>query len=173
MQRAHLLLLALSLGAFVAAVPPADAQSVIRRDCLPHIAAMSKLAYQPGDHKKWYRHYWEGKCKGLFWPFACTTAVKGWNERMNALLDAATSSQEKQAVLKLACKHGALIGYEWAKDNDKRCVHTERSQHPVKNLEALRDILQNTGMKPLARLQATGAKFRQWCPNVKPPRPRN
>lgn len=173
MQRTRFLPIALLLGTLVATAAPAGAQNIIRRDCLTHIAALSKLAYQPGDHRKWYRHYWDGKCKGLWWPIGCTTAIKGWNERMNALLNAATTSREKKAVLKLACKQGELIGYEWAKDNDKRCIHTEQGQHPVKNLEALRGILLNTAMKPLDRLKATAAKFRQWCPNVKPPRRRN
>lgn len=91
---------------------------------------------------------------------------------MNALLNAAATPQQKQRVLQLACKQGELIGYEWAKDNDKRCVQTERSQDAAKNLEILRDILQNKGLTPLQRLKSTGAKFREWCPNVKSPRPR-
>jgi predicted secreted protein len=149
---------------------PAGAQNVIRSDCLPYIAAMSKLTYDQGDHKKWYRHYWEGKCKG-FWLWQCTTSEKGWNERMDALLNAAVTAQEKQQVLQAACKQGELVGYEWAKDNHKRCIQTERSQNATKNLEILREILLNTSLKPLERLRATAAKFREWCPNVKPPKP--
>ncbi len=171
MHRKRFFSVALSVISIAVLAVPASAQNIIRNDCLRYVAAMSKLTYDGGDHRKWYRHYWEGKCEG-FWPFQCTTSQKGWNERMNALLNAAATPQQKQRVLQLACKQGELVGYEWAKDNDKRCVQTERSQDASKNLEILRNILQNTGLTPLERLKATAAKFREWCPNVKSPRRR-
>lgn len=171
MQRKQFLLTALLVSSVVLLAAPAGAQNIIRNDCLPYIAAASKLTYDGGDHRKWYRHYWEGKCEG-FWPWECTTSQKGWNARMNELLNTAATPQQKQRVLQLACKQGELIGYEWAKDNNKRCLQTERSQDPVKNLELLREILQNTGLTPLDRLKATGAKFREWCPNVTSPHSR-
>jgi len=81
------------------------------------------LSFEPGDHGNWYRHFWEGKCKGLGFFSGCRTFEGYWSIAEQAVSD--VSSQDRGRLRNRLWALGRKIGYEWARDNDKRCITTE------------------------------------------------
>jgi hypothetical protein len=142
---------------------PAAAKAIIRSDCLSYISAQSKLTYNRGGHEKWYRNYWDGQCKGLWF---CTTQI-GWNTRIDELKAQGTPSQQS-AILDKACRLGELVGYEWAKDNNIRCIHSTGDH----SLSTLADIMKNKSQDLMVRLNEVRRKVEEWCPEIKAPTPR-
>ena len=54
---------------------------------------------------------------------ACSESEPGWNQAVGNLMRKAPDQRAPELLAK-ACKLGELIGYEWAKDNNVRCIHT-------------------------------------------------
>ena len=159
-------------AATVAVLAPvtADAQEAIRQDCLAHVASASKLTFNPGKHQQWYNRFWNGKCGSLtLFGDKCTQSEPGWNQATaNILQDA--GPQASAEVLAKACKLGALIGYEWAKDNNVRCIHTSGAN----SLVTLRAIVKDKkGGDMLKRLDLAEAKAKSMCKSLQPPTPRS
>ena len=74
------------------------------------------------------------------------------------------------ALIAKACKLGELIGYEWAKDNNVRCIHTTGNNGH--NLTVLRDIVKNKKAGDiLKRLDAAETKAKSMCASLQPPKP--
>lgn len=166
--------IAMAASAFLAgSLAPAGAQDAIRSDCREHVVARSRLKFDDATHALWYQHYWEGKCAGLsesFFSDNCSRRQKSANEGVDELLGDAASA-DRSVVLKAACKYAELVGFEWAKDNSKRCIHTTRLAPPFssRNLETLSAILRNKNNKVIDRLSEAMAKVKEWCPGIQPP----
>jgi hypothetical protein len=144
----------------------ATAQEAIRQDCLAHVAPISRLTFSHDKHRRWYRRYWNGKCDGLstsFFSDACSENEPGWNHAVGEILRQAPPARAGELLAK-ACKLGELIGYEWAKDNNVRCIHTMGSS----SLSSLNSILREGG-DIFARLERIEAKAKSMCNALRPP----
>jgi len=100
----------------------ARAGEPVRADCRPYVTSTSRIAFIDDEHRRWYVRYWAGTCDGLSF-FSCTSGKPYWNDAVSKILEAGPADQRDQ-LLNKACKLGQLIGFEWAKDNSIRCIHT-------------------------------------------------
>ena len=144
------------------------AQEAIRADCLASVASISKLKFVHEKHKLWYDRFWNGKCTGLSWnPFTdgCTESKPGWNAVVSKVLEPAPAARKTELLAKV-CSLGELVGYEWAKDNDKRCVDSTGSRG-LTNLEPLMD--EKAGGDAFSRVENARQKAMQICPSLKAP----
>lgn len=159
--------LALALASLLlASVGPVLAQSPIRDDCLAHVAPLQRLGFAHDKHRLWYQRFWTGKCLGLstsFFGDACSESEPGWSHAVGDFVRQAKPARAQEALEK-ACKLGELVGYEWAKDNHVRCIHTMGSN----SLSALKSILNETG-DVLDRLARAEKRARDMCTSLRPP----
>lgn len=94
----------------------------IRGDCLSVIRGANARSYDNKEHRLWYRRFWTGQCSGLpIW--RCLSGDPKWNTEITGLLRRAPVGRKKELLASL-CRLGQTIGYEWAKDNAIRCIHT-------------------------------------------------
>jgi hypothetical protein len=114
--------------------------------CRTTLPAESEIAFAHPKHRQWYNRFWGGSCDGLSVLDFCQPGRPYWNEVVERLGREASETRRGQTVAE-ACRVGHLIGLEWAKDNDKRCIHT-------KDLPALYAQI-DAGGAPLVRLQRT------------------
>jgi hypothetical protein len=147
----------------------ANAQHAIRQDCLASIAPVERLTYAHDKHRLWYQRFWNGKCQGLSTSFlgdACSENEPGWNVAVSDIMRQGTP-QKAADLLSRACKLGELIGYEWAKDNNVRCIHTMGAN----SLSSLYAVLKQQGdiFDRLARMET---KAKSMCQSLRPPPPR-
>ena len=170
--RARNALAAAAILAAVVAPVTASAQEPIREDCLPHVSSPSKLKFNAGKHDQWYSRYWNGKCGSLtLLRDQCHQSDPGWNSAIAVILTESTPANSAQVLAK-ACKLGELVGYEWAKDNNVRCIHS--TGHNGNNLVVLRGIVQDAkGGDIMKRLEVAEAKAKTMCASLQPPAPRN
>jgi hypothetical protein len=141
-------------------------QEAIRQDCLAHVAPVSRLAFSHDKHRQWYRRYWNGRCEGLSTSFlgdACSESEPGWNQAVTDILRQGQPQRAAELLAK-ACKLGELIGYEWAKDNNVRCIHTMGSN----SLSSLNAILKERG-DILQRLDRIEARAKSMCQSLRSP----
>ena len=162
-----ILLLAMG-GALATMATGARAQEPMLKDCLGSVAPVSRLAFDHDEHRLWYRRFWTGKCDGLSMlppPFGhgCSESAPGWNQIVGQMLAQAPTGREAEIASKV-CKLGELIGYEWAKDNDKRCIHTTGAN----SLGSLTPILQEKG-EVLGRLERLESKAKSMCKALSAP----
>ncbi len=146
----------------------ASAQEPMRKECIGAVAPVARLGFDHDVHRLWYRRFWTGKCDGLTMlppPFGngCTESAPGWNEITGQMLAQAPAGREAEVAAKV-CKLGELVGYEWAKDNDKRCIHTTGAN----SLGSLTPILREKG-DVLARLDRVEAKAKGMCAALRAP----
>ena len=144
----------------------ATAQEAIRQDCLAHVAPASRLTFAHDKHRLWYSRYWNGKCEGLstsLFGDACSESEPGWNQAVTVLVRQSPPARAGELLAK-ACKLGELVGYEWAKDNNVRCIHTTGSN----SLSALNALLKEQGdiFDRLARAEARASSM---CASLRPP----
>lgn len=109
-------------GSLIFLAPGALAADPVRADCLAHIPATARLKFNDETHRRWYHRFWAGSCDGLSW-FGCSSGRPHMNDAIRQILEAAPPQQRAELLAK-GCKVGHLIGYEWAKDNSIRCIHT-------------------------------------------------
>lgn len=114
----------LLVAALFAIVPHNEvhAQEPIRPDCLAYVAPTARLKFNDETHRRWYHRAWAGVCEGLSF-FSCTSGKPHWNDAIGQILKEG-SPERKVELLGKSCKLAHLIGYEWAKDNSIRCIHT-------------------------------------------------
>ena len=145
----------------------ASAQSAIRTDCLNYVARASDLRFSHNKHRLWYLRYWNGKCEGLSKSFlsdGCSENEPGWNSVVNEIMRQAPPGHAGK-LRAVACKLGALIGYEWAKDNNVRCIHT----FGANSLGTLNAIIKQKG-DVFERLRKVEAKAKSMCRALRPPK---
>jgi hypothetical protein len=129
---------------------------------------MARIGFDHDVHRLWYRRFWTGKCDGLSMlppPFGhgCSESAPGWNEMVGQMLAQAPAGHEAEVAAKV-CKLGELVGYEWAKDNDKRCIHTTGAN----SLGSLTPILKEKG-DVSGRLERVEAKAKSMCAALRAP----
>ncbi len=131
-------LLALCIGGHAASAD--EAADPINPQCKGHIGEFikSKTYVEKGfNHKRqkgWYYRWWSGRCDKVPYPdrWTCTTSKgavregaadqdKAWRKMVERF---AAEDGNKAEIAKAMCKLGELIGLEWARDNDVRCIHT-------------------------------------------------
>jgi hypothetical protein len=132
MQRLSLFLAA----AILLAAPAAQAQSYVRADCKPLIAA-DKLG-ETSLTARWYRRFWTGDCGDLH---GCLGGAPNWNEIVGQLV-ARSPAPERPKVLAKACRLGPLIGLEWTKPSRVRRIDTHGLRGFKSTLEGARDVMQ-------------------------------
>lgn len=115
---------AVALASAVSVLSPAAAraQDPVRPDCRAHVTPTSRLAFTDSTHRRWYDRYWAGKCDGLSF-FSCSSGKPHWNDAVEQILKVSPPERSDDMLAK-ACKLGQLIGFEWARDNSVRCIHT-------------------------------------------------
>lgn len=150
----------------LAGASPGLSQSAIRDDCLPHVALVQNLSFSHNKHRLWYQRFWTGKCQGLSTSLlgdACSESEPGWSVAVGDFMRQGPPARA-QEILEKACKLGELVGYEWAKDNNVRCIHTMGSN----SLSALKAILNEKG-DMLDRLKRAEARARGMCTGLRAP----
>ena len=144
----------------------AEAQEAIRGDCLAHVAPVSRLSFAHDKHRLWYMRYWDGKCRTLSTSLlsdACNESEPGWNQVVGDFVR--QGQRERLAeVLARSCKLGELVGYEWAKDNNVRCIHSTGA-NSLTTLKAI--ATEKTDI--LDRLARMEARARSMCGALRPP----
>jgi hypothetical protein len=146
----------------------ANAQEPMRKDCLDLVTSVSRLAFDHDEHRLWYRRFWTGRCDGLSKlppPFGhgCSESSPGWNEVVGQIVGQGPPERAPELAAKI-CKLGELIGYEWAKDNDKRCIHTTGAN----SLSSLMPMLQEKG-EVFGRLERIESKAKAMCAALRAP----
>ena len=133
----------------------ARAGEPIRPDCLAYVQAAEGRSYDNEEHRLWYRRFWTGRCEG-FSLFRCSSGEPFWNGVVSTLIER-NPQLEHSAVLSRACRLGELVGYEWAKDNAIRCIHTSDVRVWGEELYASED-----GMETVERIRGM-AQARLGC----------
>jgi hypothetical protein len=119
------------------------------------------LTFNAGKHRLWYATFWNSQCAGLQpfgippWGDNCTTSEGGWNDAVTKVVTSAPAAAKAQVREKM-CRLGELIGYEWAKDNDRRCISTD-------DLKDLKKLLEARGAKLDAVLDQIEQRARAIC----------
>lgn len=124
-----------SLAASLLVVGSAQAQTYVRPDCQPLIAARGPEGSSLTG--RWYRRFWTGDCGDLH---GCLSGAPNWNEVVGKLV-ARSPAPERPKVLAQACRLGPLIGLEWTKPNKVRRIDTHDLRGFKSTLEDARDVL--------------------------------
>lgn len=99
-----------------------NASAVAFEPCKDSIKSESQLKFDDQIHRLWYRHFWKGDCSGLpFWTF-CSKG-QSW-EKAALELESEYSGDRPVELRQELCQLGQRVGYEWARDNSKRCIDT-------------------------------------------------
>ncbi|HEV2531035.1 hypothetical protein [Phenylobacterium sp.] len=138
-------------AALVLGAAPAQAQSYVRAECKPLIAA-DRLA-EGSLTARWYKRFWTGDCNGLG---GCMGGSPNWNGIVGQLVARAAPS-ERQAVLAKACRLGPLIGLEWTRPKDVRRIDSGDLRGFQATLQSSRDVLVGMGkVEAQARAKIAG-----------------
>ena len=109
---------------------------VIPEVCKHFISPVGKLNYENELHKRWYISWWDGKCDGLSsWPL-CQS--RPYLETIAEPVLKQYPDADRKALFKKLCALGQVIGHEFARDNDLRCIDRD-------DLSAWADKLSSSG----------------------------
>lgn len=87
-------------------------------DCQPSLS--TEASYADANHRGWYRRFWTGACgPGLTFCFSGSN----WADVVGNVARAAPPA-ERDALVARACRLGARVGLEWARENDVRRIDT-------------------------------------------------
>lgn len=139
---------------------------VIRTDCQAHVASAARLSFAHEKHRLWYQRFWNGKCEGLSQSFlgdGCSESEPGWNQVVSTVVQQGPAERRSELLARV-CKLGELIGYEWAKDNNVRCIHTMGSN----SLSTLKGLL-TAGGDVFDRLSRVEARAKSMCSSLRAP----
>lgn len=89
--------------------------------CAQRTDPAQNVSYEDAEHRLWYEvRFWTGAChRDLWWCFEGPS----WYEAMDKVLARATPAQ-RPALCPRLYRMGARMGYEWARDNAIRRIHT-------------------------------------------------
>lgn len=126
----------LALAGLAFMVPAAaSAQAYVRADCRT-IVSRPTLRFDDGDHRLWYRRFWNGDCDGLGF---CSPGAPNWNLAVGQILNRAPAAR-RAAIRAKACRLGRMIGFEWARDNSIRKIDTSQLSEFYSELDGAADI---------------------------------
>jgi hypothetical protein len=123
-------------AAILVAAAPAQAQSYVRPDCKPLIAA--DTLGETSLTARWYRRFWTGDCGDLH---GCLSGSPNWNEVVGRLVSRSPAGDQPKVLAK-ACRLGPLIGLEWTRPNRIRRIDTGDLRRFKSALDGSRDVLQ-------------------------------
>ncbi len=133
----------LSSLAVSAAVFASDIDEPVTAVCKDVVPPTVDLAFDQGDdkHELWYARYWTGDCVGLsLFGDRCLQGDPNWNDQVAELMSRGGRSGEEQ-IKDEACRVGHIVGLEWARQNDVRCITTDDVKVWGRELEETADIL--------------------------------
>ena len=81
------------------------------------------LVFDHQKHRAWYRRFWTGSCAGLGFFDFCFEDEGGWPVIIEDTVARQPAHDRRRARAEM-WGIGRLIGFEWAKDNDIRAIHT-------------------------------------------------
>lgn len=81
------------------------------------------LVFDHAKHEAWYRRFWTGRCEGFGFLDFCVEDDGGWPAVIASTLTR-LPEDHRQLMRAQMWGIGRLIGFEWAKDNDIREIHT-------------------------------------------------
>jgi hypothetical protein len=88
--------------------------------CKGFVTPVNKLTFENEMHRNWYVSWWDGKCEGLpSWPFCQSKPY--WSTFVEPVLEA-NPNADRNSLTQELCKLGEIIGYEFARDNQWRCI---------------------------------------------------
>ncbi len=88
--------------------------------CKDFVSPASRLSYENETHRNWYVSWWDGKCEGLpSWPFCQSKPY--WSTFIEPALEL-NPDADRKSLLREMCTLGELIGHEFARDNQWRCI---------------------------------------------------
>ncbi len=101
-------------------------------DCAERADPTANRTYDNEEHRLWYEaRFWGGACRGKIW-LTCWSGPS-WYEVMNDVLSQ-TQETDRPEMCQRLYRLGERMGYEWARDNDIRTIHTA-------DLEAWQSVL--------------------------------
>lgn len=151
---------------FALALASAGSQAIasaepISDECRPHVRSYDSNIYaEPSEfdrkrQKGWYARWWTGRCDAVPLPDKLTCVPdekKSWVKIVRTISEQAPADQ-RPAVVREACQLGELAGLEWAKDNNRRCLHTN-------DLQPLWTVLEDKRIAPLERINRVRTSIR-------------
>ena len=81
------------------------------------------LVFDHQKHRAWYRRFWTGSCEGLGLFDFCVEDEGGWPVIVEDTVARLPAHDRRRARAEM-WGIGRLIGFEWAKDNNIRAIHT-------------------------------------------------
>jgi len=81
------------------------------------------LVFDHQKHRAWYRRFWTGSCVGLGFLDFCKKDEGGWPVIIEDTIAKLPTHDRRRAQAEM-WGIGRLIGFEWAKDNNIREIHT-------------------------------------------------
>jgi hypothetical protein len=123
--------------AIVTALAPmaASAQTFVRADCRAVVAAPA-LRFDDGEHRLWYRRFWNGDCGPLSF---CSPGEPNWNLAVGQIIQRAPAAR-RSSIRARACRIGRVIGFEWSRDNSIRKIDTGQLSDFYAELDGATDI---------------------------------
>ena len=100
----------------------ADTPCDCRADCASRADPYHGKAYDDEEHRLWYEvRFWEGRCEGKIW-LTCWSGPS-WYDLMAKVLSEGARTDRPEMCQRLY-RIGVDMGFEWAKDNAIRSIHT-------------------------------------------------
>ena len=110
--------------------------------CKPFISPVSRLNYESELHRRWYVSWWDGKCDGLPpWPFCQSRPY--WETIAEPVLKQYPDADRK-TLLKELCTLGQIVGHEFARDNNLRCIDRDDLSAWAARINSSRDNIFRT-----------------------------
>lgn len=85
------------------------------------------LIFDHQKHRAWYRRFWTGSCADLGFLDFCKKDEGGWPVIIEDTIAKLPAHDRRRARAEM-WGIGRLIGFEWAKDNNIRAIHTSDLQ---------------------------------------------
>ena len=106
------------------------------RLCAGYITSSTNLSFDDDDHLRWYNRFWTGRCTGLFF---CVSGTPNWNTGVEKLMRKHRLTRHP-SLLRRLCVLGHRMGFEWAKDNSIRKIHTVDLEIWIPELDDAADL---------------------------------
>jgi hypothetical protein len=115
-----------------------------------------KTNFDRKRQKGWYWRWWTGKCDRVPYPdrWTCVSANEEETAWASFIETIKATPETKSKVHRELCQLGELIGLEWSRDNDVRCIHTS-------DLAKLRATIVQGETQPLGAIQTVRAQVKE------------
>ena len=144
-------------------IPAALGQEAsIPETCKRFVPPVDKLNYENEMHRKWYVSWWDGRCEGLpSWPF-CQS--KPYWETIGEPVLKQYPDADRKTLLKELCILGQVLGHEFARDNDLRCIDRDDLSAWADKLSSSRENIFQTVAEVRSEAEARVKRAKQGRP---------